>query len=165
MRFGSYIWVWDPRRDIAAAILGPHHALSLDAADGEESLAHQAMRGRGMRLAILRHDQKQPPPLVRDAGLRQPRQGSGGPATAETGSKRLIAGGEVASSQSATTAPPAAPCNSCSFLSSTSGLRESRLRGDAIYLQQLILVVSTHPPNLPCAWRGGGRGHLSVQSR
>jgi len=23
MRFGSYIWVWDPRRDIAAAILGP----------------------------------------------------------------------------------------------------------------------------------------------
>ena len=23
MRFGSYIWVWDPRRDIQAAILGP----------------------------------------------------------------------------------------------------------------------------------------------
>jgi predicted RNA-binding Zn ribbon-like protein len=23
MRYGSYIWVWDPRRDIAAAILGP----------------------------------------------------------------------------------------------------------------------------------------------
>jgi hypothetical protein len=43
---------------------------------------------------------------VRDAGLRQPRQGSGGPATAETGSKRLIAGGEVASSQSATTVLP-----------------------------------------------------------
>ena len=23
MRLGSYIWVWDPRRDIQAAILGP----------------------------------------------------------------------------------------------------------------------------------------------
>jgi hypothetical protein len=64
------------------------------------------MRGPGMRLAILRHDQEQPPPLVRDAGLRQPRQGSGGPATAETDSKRLIADGEVAPSQSATTALP-----------------------------------------------------------
>jgi hypothetical protein len=44
--------------------------------------------------------------LVRDAGLRQPRQGSGRPAAAKTGSKRLIAAWEVASSQGTTVALP-----------------------------------------------------------
>ena len=54
----------------------PDHAVGLVALDGNGSLAHQAMRGQGMRLALLRCDQEQEPALVRDEGVRQPRQGA-----------------------------------------------------------------------------------------
>ena len=70
----TFVWAWDPADGPVEAVLGPITLSALTLLTQAESVAHQAMPRRSLRLALLRYDQEQEPALVRNGGLRQPGQ-------------------------------------------------------------------------------------------
>src|SRR5205814_587346 len=73
----------DPRAD---------RAVGADLADASRSVADQTMPGRPLRLVVLRYHEEQGSPLVRNGGLRQPRQTAAPPGPPQDRRARSLSG-------------------------------------------------------------------------
>ncbi len=76
---GGFGWTWDVESAPEEAVLGPDRGFGHGAHHHGRPCEAEAMPGPPLRLALPRHDQEQQPALVRDGGLRQPRQAEAPP--------------------------------------------------------------------------------------